>query len=160
MNNLLKEQFVLFIFMFFIGIILNPMNILSYNINDVYFSLTLIYIGLFMGSNMIWSHQIIHYINAKHFNKNIFLIGIILSLFFSILLKKQKFVNETQWLRRMITHHSTAITTTTRLLDNNKDIKNNKILFKLANDIINNQKKEIIIMKHILSPSHNKTSFN
>ena len=35
-------------------------------------SLTLFYGGLLMASNMIWGHEIIHYLSMGHFNKYIF----------------------------------------------------------------------------------------
>ena len=34
-----------------------------------------------MASNMIWSHQIVHYLQMGHFNKNIFILGLLMSIF-------------------------------------------------------------------------------
>jgi hypothetical protein len=144
-----KEQFILFFIMFLVGISLNPMNILAFRFNDLYLSLTLIYSGLLMASNMIWSHQIVHYLTHNKFNINIFIIGIILSLFFIILLRTQLFVSGKEWLRRMIGHHSTAITTTNQLL-NKENLKENDLLYRLAKNIIYNQELEIIFMKSFL----------
>ena len=56
---------------------------------------------------------------------HIFFIGIILSLCVSLLLRNQVFVNDNEWLKRMIPHHSTAITTSSNILKNtnNSNIK-------------------------------------
>ena len=47
----------------------------------------------------------------------------------------------------MISHHSTALTTSHKILNKTK----NKKIKKLAADIINTQEKEIKLMKSILS---------
>ena len=85
-----------------------------------------------------------------HFNIKIFLFGICLSTFIVFgLLRNQSFVNEQNWLLRMIPHHSTALTTTNKLINNDK-IRNNKKLYRLAKDIIYNQEREIVLMKLML----------
>lgn len=103
-----------------------------------------------MASNMIWSHEIIHYLSMGHFNKKVFIIGIVLSLFSVLLLRTQLFVDDKQWLKRMIGHHSTALTTTTRLLKNNNLFKYNSKLYRIAKSIVLNQKLEISYMKTML----------
>lgn len=150
MKSSINEQIILFAVMFCVGILFNPMNMLAYNIRDIYFSLTLMYGAFLMASNMIWSHQIVHFINIGHFNKFIFTIGIILSMFSIFLLRRQICVNKNQWLKRMIGHHSTAITTTKQLLKNNDDVKDNPKVYKLAKDIIRAQEKEILLMKSLI----------
>jgi hypothetical protein len=142
-----KNELIKFIIMVIIGVLFNPMNILAYRFNDLYLSLTLFYGGLLMASNMIWAHEIIHYLNTNHINIKVFICGIILSIFISIiLLRKQLFVNDRQWLKRMISHHSTAITTSKNI---NKITKNKKIK-DLSNEIINTQEYEIKLMKSLL----------
>tara|TARA_E500000178_G_C16898105_1_gene696736 strand:- start:551 stop:961 length:411 start_codon:yes stop_codon:yes gene_type:complete len=136
--------------MFLVGVLFNPMNILAYRLSDIYLSLTLIYGGLLMASNMIWSHQIVHYLSMGHFNLKIFVIGILLSLFCVFLLRSQLFVDDQNWLRRMIGHHSTALTTTNQLLKNKRHLENDKI-YRLAKDIIYTQENEILTMKNFLS---------
>ena len=145
--SLLQHQMIMFIVMFFVGILFNPMNILAYRIDDLYLSLTLSYGGLLMASNMIWAHEIVHYLSMGHFNMTVFSIGIILSLFVSLfLLQQQLFVNDEQWLKRMISHHSTALTTSKNIYNKTK---NNKIK-NLANTIIKTQEKEIKLMKKMI----------
>ena len=131
--------------MVIVGMLFNPMNMLAYRFNDLYISLTLFYGGLLMASNMIWSHEIVHYFSMGHFNTKIFIIGIILSIMCVLLLRSQLLVNDKEWLKRMISHHSTALTTSHKI---NKNTKNKKIK-KLSNDIIKVQEDEIILMKSL-----------
>jgi hypothetical protein len=132
--------------MVIVGILFNPMNMLAYRFNDLYISLTLFYGGLLMASNMIWSHELIHYFSMGHFNIKIFTIGIILSGICVLLLRKQFLVSDKEWLKRMISHHSTALTTSHKI---NKNTKHKKIK-ELTNDIIKVQEKEITLMKSLL----------
>jgi len=146
-NQIIRFQIILFLVMFIVGIVFNPMNILSYRISDLYISLTLFYIGLLMASNMIWAHEIVHYLHMGSFNIFVFCIGVILSIIVSILLlRKQLLVNDTQWLKRMITHHSTALTTSHEIYNKTKNPK----IKKLSKQIITTQEKEIKLMKSML----------
>ena len=146
-TNLYKRQIIMFIVMVVVGMLFNPMNILAYRIDDLYISLTLFYGGLLMASNMIWGHEIIHYLSMGHFNIYIFSIGIMLSILISItLLRRQLLVEDKQWLKRMISHHSTALTTSHKIFNRT----NNPKLKKLAKEIIDTQEKEIQLMKSML----------
>ena len=150
-SSLYKRQIIMFIVMVIIGMLFNPMNILAYRFSDLYISQTLFYGGLLMASNMMWAHEIVHYLSMGHFNILVFSVGIILSISVSILLLRQQLlVDDKQWLKRMIPHHSTALTTTTKLLENNDNFKDNPKLYRLAKDIVYNQKREIIFMKSML----------
>jgi len=123
------------------------MNILAYRFADLYISQTLFYGGLLMASNMMWAHEIVHYLSMGHFNMFIFSFGIILSIMISVvLLRQQLFVDDKQWLRRMISHHSTALTTSHKIYNKTSNPK----LEKLAKDIIDTQEKEIQLMKSML----------
>ena len=147
-----KKNIIQFIVMTLIGICFNPMNMLAYRFKDLYFSLTLFYGGLLMASNMVWSHEIVHYLSMGHFNSRLFLFGTLLSsIIVFFVLREQLFITEEDWLKRMIPHHSTALTTTNQLLKNReKDLKSNPQLFRLAKDIIYNQEREIVLMKLML----------
>ena len=150
-NNYIKQQIITFFVMLMVGMLFNPMNILAYRFSDLYISLTLFYGGLLMASNMMWAHELLHYLMMGHFNYFVFIFGVVLSFIVSfLLLRKQLFVNEKQWLKRMIGHHSTALTTTKNLLENKKNFKNNPKLYRLAKDIVFNQEREIIFMKSML----------
>lgn len=146
-SNLYKRQIIMFIVMVIIGMLFNPMNILAYRFSDLYISQTLFYGGLLMASNMIWAHEIVHYLSMGHFNMLVFSVGIILSIGVSILLLRQQLlVDDKQWLRRMIPHHSTALTTTHKIYNRT----NNPKIKELAKEIIDTQEKEIQLMKSML----------
>ena len=148
------NQIIFFIVMFLIGLILNPMNILANKVSDIYLSLTLIYSALLMASNMIWSHQVIYYLNSKKINYTILFIGISMSLFFIFLLRNQIGVNSEQWLKRMIGHHSTALTTTKKLLNKLNNFYDDPKIYRLAKDIVYNQEREILFMKGFLKSNY------
>ena len=146
----LKHHIIQFVVMVIVGMAFNPMNVLAYEFNHLYVSTTLFYGGLLMASNMIWSHEIVHYLSMGHFNPVIFLTGIGLSLAITkFLLRNQFNISDRQWLKRMISHHSTALTTTNKLIKNGQTKKNSK-LYRLAKDIIYNQEREILTMKSML----------
>jgi len=146
-SSLYKRQIIMFIVMVVIGMLFNPMNILAYRFSDLYISQTLFYGGLLMASNMMWAHEIVHYLSMGHFNMSVFFVGIILSIGVSILLLRQQLlVDDKQWLRRMISHHSTALTTSHKIYNKT----NNPELKKLAKEIIDTQEKEIQLMKSML----------
>ena len=143
---MIKHHIIQFVIMVIVGMLFNPMNMLAYRFNDLYISLTLFYGGLLMASNMIWSHELVHYFSMGHFNSKMFMIGIILSIFCVLLLRSQFLVNDKEWLKRMISHHSTALTTSHNI---NKTTENKKIK-TLSNDIIKVQEDEITLMKSLL----------
>lgn len=146
-SSVLKYQIIMFVVMVIVGMLFNPMNILAYRVDDLYISSTLFYGGLLMASNMMWAHELVHYFSMGHFNKAVFLIGIVLSISVSIfLLRKQLYVDDKQWLKRMISHHSTALTTSHKILNSTNSMK----VKHLAKDIINTQEREIKLMKSML----------
>ena len=143
---MLHYYLILFIIMLIIGVGLNAMNLLAYRLDDLYMSLTLFYGGLVMASNMLWGHEVVHFLSMGKINKQIFILGIILTIIFTILLRKQYLIDDNNWLRRMISHHSTALTTSHKIYNktNNEQIK------KLSKEIITTQEREIKLMKEIL----------
>jgi rubrerythrin len=137
----------MFIVMVIIGMLFNPMNILAYRFSDLYISQTLFYGGLLMASNMMWAHEIVHYLSMGHFNMLVFSVGIVLSISVAILLLRQQvLVDDKQWLRRMISHHSTALTTSHKIYNKTSNPK----VKKLSKEIIDTQEKEIQLMKSML----------
>ena len=145
-SSLYKRQISMFIVMVIIGMLFNPMNMLAYRFSDLYISQTLFYGGLLMASNMIWAHEIVHYLSMGHFNMLVFSVGILLSISISILLRQQLLVDDKQWLRRMIPHHSTALTTTHKIYNRTTNPK----IKDLAKEIIDTQEREIELMKSML----------
>ena len=71
--NSLKDQIIMFIIMVIIGMLFNPMSMLAYKYDHLYPSTTLFYGGIMMASNMVWGHQIVHYLQMGHFNLKIFI---------------------------------------------------------------------------------------
>ncbi len=55
-------------------------------------------------------------------------------------------VDDNQWLKRMISHHSTALTTSEKIRERSK----NKQVIKLADEIIDTQEREIKQMKNLI----------
>ena len=142
-----KHQGIMFIVMVVVGVCFNPMNMLAYRFDDLYMALTLFYGGLLMASNMIWAHQIVHFISHGMMNTTLFMVGICATIAFTLLIRSQLLVDDEQWLRRMISHHSTALTTSHKIYDrtNDNDVK------QLSKEIIDAQEKEIAQMKGILT---------
>lgn len=142
----LRYQIILFFIMFLIGFFFNPMNILAYRYTDLYVSTTLFYSALFMASNMIWGHELVHYFAMNHINIYVFITGIIMSIIMALVLRNQLFVTDKQWIKRMIPHHSTALTTSINILKKTDDPK----IKKLATSIIKTQEEEITYMKSLI----------
>ena len=63
-----------------------------------------------------------------------------------LLLRNQLFVNDKEWLKRMISHHSTALTTSHKIYKKT----NNSKLKDLSKNIIDTQEKEIQLMKSMV----------
>ena len=141
-----KQHIIQFIIMTIIGMCFNPMNALASDVNDIFTSLTLLYGGILMASNMVWGHELIHFLSIGHFNTRVFVVGICLSLFSTFLLRDQLFVDDSQWLRRMIGHHSTALTTSRKIYERTSD----PLVKNLAKGIVEGQTKEISLMKSML----------
>jgi len=147
MMNLTYSLIWMFFGSIIIGIFFNGMNILAYRYSDLYLSLTLVYSALLMAINMCILEIFMYYSHSNELKYNLLLLFIILMILTIFLLREQYFVNDNQWLKRMISHHSTALTTSYKI----KNKTNNKKIKKLAQNIIDTQKKEINIMKNLLN---------
>lgn len=134
---------ILFVVMFFVSLFFNSMNILAYNIKDIYISNTLLYSSLYMASTMIWAHELVHYLSMGVINYIVLFIGLFMSIFFSVIMRQQLYVDEKQWMKRMIGHHSTALTTTNQLIKKNISPE----VFNFAKNIVSTQENEINKMK-------------
>jgi len=145
----LKYYLIFCIVMFLISFSVDSMNMMVYSLNDLYISKSLIISSLFMTSNMLWGHQIVHYLSKGHLNKSVLFIGLLLSTVLFYIMRTQMFIKPNDWLKEMIPHHSIALTTTTQLLKNN-DISTKSDIYKLASTILTTQQNEIITMKNML----------
>ena len=63
-----------------------------------------------------------------------------------LLLREQLLVDDKQWLKRMISHHSTTLTTSHKIYNKTSDPN----IKKLSKQIIETQEKEIEQMKSML----------
>ena len=145
--NLVNSLVWMFFGSIFIGIFLNGMNILAYRTSDLYISNTLIYSALLMASNMCILEILMFYNHTRKFEPIIFTFFVVLSVMMVMLLREQLFIDNKQWLKRMISHHSTALTTSHKI----KDRTGNDKIKKLAGDIIDTQEKEIDLMKNLIN---------
>lgn len=144
--NLVHSLKWMFIGSIIIGIFFNGMNMLAYRYNDLYISSTLIYTALLMASNMCVLEILMFYDHTGKFRIDLFSYFMLFSLLLIFIMREQYFVDDEQWLKRMISHHSTAITTSKKINDRteNKEIK------KLSAEIIDTQEREIKLMKRLL----------
>ncbi len=139
MTPLISEHNVMFmvICMFFAGYA-STMNNWIDNWDDFYFSLNDFYmVGLMTG----W---MLFFMGLFTFQMRKCIFGLILVAIFFALIRTQAFVNEIQFLKGMIPHHSMAILMSKRLEKKPNSIQH------LLDQIIQTQQKEILIMKHFL----------
>ena len=141
-----KEIMIMLLIMFIAGL-LSTMNIWVDKISDMRFHLNDVYMALLMCG---WSLVLmgIYYINTS-----ILIIGIIITAIIIYCIRKQIFIDDTQYLKGMIPHHSMAVLMSKQLLEksnnnyNNTETKLMSKINKLASHIINTQEDEIKLMK-------------
>jgi len=145
--NLIQSIKWMFLGSLVIGIYFNGMNVLAYRFNDLYFSSkTLIYSALLMASNMCILETLMFYSHSGTLSLKLLMLFLTLSIALVAMLRTQFLVSDDDWLKRMISHHSTALTTSHRIQErtDNEEIK------KLATEIIETQEREIKLMKSLL----------
>ena len=111
--------------------------------NDIKNSLTKFYLALYMALWMV----VIEVLMVAFHQRNFFVLLLILPLILIILLvwillRKQMGVGDSEYLRAMIQHHSSAILTSERILEKTQSKK----VELLATQIIKSQEAEIDIM--------------
>ncbi len=133
--------------MFIISVIsglLSSMYIYSNKFSDIYITLNDIYMAVLMTGWMFLLMGIV-FMKTKYI-----IIGLILVILTIYLIRTQKFINLNQYLSGMTTHHSMAITMSNKFKENYpEELKKNKELDTLVNNIITNQEKEIQLMQKI-----------
>ena len=105
---------------------------LRLNINDLYMSS--------MMNGLMFIFMSIYYKSIK-----LFIVGLVITIITFTLLRNQIFVDEYQYTKSMIPHHSMAIMMSKKLLD--KSIPLSDDIKLLAENIIDSQENEIKIMK-------------
>ena len=99
-----------------------------------------------MASNMCILEVLMFYNAHGGLNISYSLSFLLFSAFCVFLLRQQAFIGDNDWLKRMISHHSTAITTSKKINERTQ----NPLIKKLSKDIIVTQEKEIAYMKYLL----------
>ena len=74
-----------------------------------------------MASNVTLLKMVIGYWASGSFDTVMFVVFLTLSVLTLVALRKQIFVDESQWLKKMITHHSGAITTSKEIVKKTKE---------------------------------------
>ena len=154
-----KEVLIMMIIMFIAGLF-SSMNNWVDKISDVQFHLNDVYMSFLMCG---WSLILmgIYYIHLP-----ILMIGIVFTGIILYCIRTQLFINETQYVKGMIPHHSMAVLMSKKLLEKDKQkeketIKNKHsqsrlipTLKRLAHSIIDSQNDEINVMKSALYYKH------
>lgn len=134
-----------------IGLLFNGMNVLAYRLRDLYLSTTLVLSALLMAFLMCALETLMYYSSmATPERGGLFVLFLVVSLLTALILHKQCSVTDSQWLKRMISHHSTALTTSHQIRNKTK----NPRVSRLATDIITTQEREIKEMRDILNKIH------
>ncbi len=132
---------------FVLGLLFNGMNVLAFRFNDLFLSTTLVLSALLMAFLMGGLEILMHASqNPTQKAASLFVIFVALALISATALRRQWFVDDKQWLKRMISHHSTALTTSHRIRAKTA----NPQVASLADAIIDTQEKEIKEMKILL----------
>lgn len=121
--------------------LLSTMNIWTATPGHMRLHLNDIYMALLMTGWMIFFDSLYHY---NHY-QNIFIpiISFCFILFVIYLIRKQTFINDRQFIKGMIPHHSMAILMAEKIKEKTKDKK----IMELADNIIQSQNKEIALME-------------
>jgi len=133
-----------FLIMFFgsllIHMYLMPL-VMTSSVNHIQlFSLNKFYNATFMASSMVLLETLMHS------SINVLILSLIGMLIMYIMVKSQLFINEKQYLKDMVEHHSMAILTSTKLLEKEISID----VKKLASNILQTQEEEVSLMQKLL----------
>lgn len=123
-----------------------------YQPEHVFFSETRVYMALVMGAAMaiiMLGFMLGMYSNRK-LNAGIFIGSIVLFALALWLARSQRTVDEVSWMKAMIPHHSIAILTSERANISDPRVQ------KLADQIIQSQRKEIAEMKALIEELEGK----
>lgn len=144
MNKNYKKLLLSLAASFLIMYLVMFLNVVDFG--HIYFSLTRLYMALLMVSAM--ALLMVFFMRAMYTNKKFNLIIVISSVLVFALallfLRKQMFISDSQYLKAMIPHHSSAILTSQKA--NLKDVE----VKALSEDIIEAQEREIEQMQQML----------
>jgi uncharacterized protein with PQ loop repeat len=130
----------------------SSMNVWSDKVSDIRFHLNDVYMIGLMASFMILFHRLF---NAQHvmmsdkptsnISISFYIIMICIIICFVYAIRTQLFLNDRQYIKGMIPHHSMALHTSKHILEHT----DNPHIKELAKNIIRTQKNEIELMKKL-----------
>ena len=117
-----------------------------YTFNDIFLNLNRFYMATIMVAPMVilMLFFMSHMYEKKQFNMWLYGLSIGAFLVFFLFIRNQVFIGNTQFLRSMISHHSSAIVMCERSTISDPEI------IELCGEIVETQKEEIHQMKQIL----------
>jgi uncharacterized protein (DUF305 family) len=133
-------------------IMLGLMYLNTYQLDHVYFSETRAYMALIMGAAMaiIMLAFMLHMYKNRTVNAAIFVGSAVVFVLALWLARSQATVEQVSYMKAMIPHHSIAILTSERAHIADPRVR------KLADQIIETQRKEILEMKALIQELENK----
>jgi hypothetical protein len=133
-------------------IMLGLMYLNTYQLDHVYFSETRAYMALIMGAAMaiIMLAFMLHMYKNRTVNAAIFVGSAVVFVLALWLVRSQATVEQVSYMKAMIPHHSIAILTSERAHITDPRVR------KLADQIIETQRKEILEMKALIQELENK----
>ena len=138
------------IFIMFIGSFIIQYYVMSFimvnNIEYITNNIGKLYISIIMGLFMILLEIMMHDYQYHVFSIKYYLLLIILLGVFTYLYKKQIHINDKEYLKGMLEHHSMALLTSEEILKKT----DNYHVAKLSKNIIQEQKDQIKEIKNIL----------
>jgi len=143
--RILMTMALMFIGSFIIQYLLMSLIMVN-NIGDFTNSLGKFYMAIIMGLYMVVVEVMMHDHHYDVFSTKYYAICGGLLIVFILLYRTQQFINDTQYIEGMIEHHSMAILTSNKILEKT----DNYNVAKLAKEILQKQKDEIIVMRDIL----------
>lgn len=138
-------------YMFLISIIIGywSMSFLINKTSDLTWNLNKFYTALIMSLAMAIAELFMHYAHTDTSSFIVLLVILLSALSYTIYLyMEQESINESQFLRSMIEHHSMAITMSDKILGKPSISKDTT---SLAHNIKKTQDKEIELMKKLLT---------
>ena len=137
-----NEIFIMIVIMFISGL-LSSMNMWVDKLSDIRFHLNDIYMSLLMCS---WS---LVFMGIYYINMTMLIGGIMFTIIMIFCIRNQIFIDESQYLKGMIPHHSMAVLMSNKLMEKvkNNDETVSRITERLIKNIINGQNDEIRLMK-------------
>lgn len=148
--KLLHTILIMFVFSFFIQYFAMP-PIMVNSLNDITHNVGKMYLVFIMGLSMIIAEVGMHDMHYGIFSGAKYGLIIALIALFVYLYRNQVAVNDKEYLKGMIEHHSMALHTSEEILKKT----DNYNIAKLAKNIIQKQQDELREMKDLLEKANN-----